>query len=160
MVRDVSARSTRNTRETVLGRRDWDGGLRSGRASVAHVRHATSPSGRPRLEHFDDLVQYAGGGQAAGGQDASKPQPYPNPAAPTLALTLTLTLQWIPVCANVAFIAINSVQIAIILRERQDITLEPHEKAVYEAVFEAAHLSKRQVIHMYTLYMCVCVRGG
>ena len=51
-------------------------------------------------------------------------------------------------CANVAFIAINSVQIAIILRERQDITLEPHEKAVYEAVFEAAHLSKRQVIYV------------
>ena len=62
-------------------------------------------------------------------------------------------------CANVAFIAINSVQIAIILRERQDITLEPHEKAVYEAVFEAAHLSKRQVIHMYILYVCVCVCG-
>lgn len=158
MVRDVSARSTRNTRETVLGRRDWDGGLRSGRASVAHVRHATSPSGRPRLEHFDDLVQYAGGGQAAGGQDASKPQPYPNPCSPYA--NPNPTLQWIPVCANVAFIAINSVQIAIILRERQDITLEPHEKAVYEAVFEAAHLSKRQVIHMYILYMCVCVRGG
>ena len=53
------------------------------------------------------------------------PNPTPTLAAPTLALTLTLTLQWIPVCANVAFIAINSVQIAIILRERQDITLEP-----------------------------------
>ena len=82
MVRDVSARSTRNTRETVLGRRDWDGGLRSGRASVAHVRHATSPSGRPRLEHFDDLVQYAGGGQAAGGQKRFETPTLPQPCSP------------------------------------------------------------------------------
>ena len=52
---------------------------------------------------------------------------------------------WIPVCANVVFIAINSVQIAITLRERQDILLEPHESACYESVFAQQHLSKRQV---------------
>ena len=52
---------------------------------------------------------------------------------------------WIPVCANVAFIAINGVQIARILHERQDISLAPHEHACFEAVFKQQHLSKRQV---------------
>jgi len=52
---------------------------------------------------------------------------------------------WIPVVANFAFITINAVQIARILRERQEIVLAGHEHLLYENVFRNQGLTKRQV---------------
>jgi len=51
----------------------------------------------------------------------------------------------IPVRFNVLFLVINAVQIVRILRERQDICLEPHEQRLYDVTFEKQHLTKRQV---------------